>query len=84
MQPYIVSSLLTLNLHFTILTWYTVLKPPSDCAIYCVVDISVSGLIEGSSIVCLVMFPFWSGIVKCQDIYEVQVGYNIFQVIVEL
>jgi hypothetical protein len=49
-----------------------------------VVDIYVSTLIEGSRIVCLVRFPFWSGIVKCQDIDEVQVGYNIFQVIVEL
>jgi hypothetical protein len=79
-----VSSFLTLTLYFTILTWYTILKPPSDCAIYCVVDIYVSTLIEGSRIVCLIRFPLWSGIVKCQNIDEVQVGYNIFQVIVKL
>jgi hypothetical protein len=73
-----------MTLYFTILTWYTPLKPPSDCAIHCVVDIYISTLIEGSRIVCLVTFPFWSGIVKSQDIDEVQVGYNICQIIVEL
>jgi hypothetical protein len=73
-----------MTLYFNILTSYTLLKPPSDCAIYCVVDVNVSTLIEGSRIVCLIRFPFWSGIVKCQDIDEVQAGYNIFQVIVEL
>jgi hypothetical protein len=49
-----------------------------------VVDIYVSTFIEGSRILRLIRFPFWSGVVKCQDIDEVQVGYNIFQVVVEL
>lgn len=69
---------------FPILTWYASLKPPSDCAIYCIVDIPASSLIEGSSIICLFRFPFWSCVVKCQNIDEVQIGHDIFQTVVKL